>query len=533
MLLILKCQNRGLQVRFLPPNEFLIISGRDDNFVVPISEQDVKSNVLLPDAARHHARMLLEDANKELELIDCFDRSTGRESLITGRPGIVSRIQFYQAAVAPHRILPNEILGDIFLHCLPGAIRIPPGLDLPAAPFNVTRVSSRWRRVALGTPRLWSDIHIEYFLPSRAVRDTEIARQLIARSGNSSVSLTVALRWDNSNSTVLSDALRQLIVPHATRLKDLVLCDYGLLSCKHLLSLLPDSFKFDTLETVNLIFSDGQSWDVEFEAVVFPPAPHLRKFAYKQKGSASFYPSRFHLPWSQLTDICIVRDMCALEAHLMLGHCVSLVNCSLVIWGTFNLLNDDERATLRKLHQLPPTVVPNLATLLLDHTLDFTEFLRNLVPPCLASFRFGKHCISQKQSSSWGSVFVPFLMRAPRLTRLSINQAVPEDTVESILCAVPSLTTLAFLYGDEIPKATLELIAHGDLVPKLRNLRCYVVYLDPFVDMLEARWAASHSFTGIDEVFIDLDTNGGGANYLSRNRVGGLKAAGRNITLRG
>ncbi|KAF8874601.1 hypothetical protein BD779DRAFT_249504 [Infundibulicybe gibba] len=50
--------------------------------------------------------------------------------------------------------LPPEILGEIFLHCLPLGKR--GTFSTRHAPWLLTKVCRSWRKVALSTPLLWS-----------------------------------------------------------------------------------------------------------------------------------------------------------------------------------------------------------------------------------------------------------------------------------------------------------------------------------------------------------------------------------------
>ncbi|KAJ3756999.1 hypothetical protein EV360DRAFT_84430 [Lentinula raphanica] len=75
---------------------------------------------------------------------------------------ISSFIEAHRALMSPVRQIPEEVLAEIFLHCLPTdrnfAIR-----SLDEAPLLLTTICRDWRRVALDTPRLWSTLHV--YLP--------------------------------------------------------------------------------------------------------------------------------------------------------------------------------------------------------------------------------------------------------------------------------------------------------------------------------------------------------------------------------
>ncbi|KDR83081.1 hypothetical protein GALMADRAFT_56814, partial [Galerina marginata CBS 339.88] len=64
------------------------------------------------------------------------------------------------SALISLRRLPTDILGEIFLHCLPTYRN--PTLSALEAPMVLTRVCSLWRSVALSSPRLWARLHIPF-----------------------------------------------------------------------------------------------------------------------------------------------------------------------------------------------------------------------------------------------------------------------------------------------------------------------------------------------------------------------------------
>ncbi|KAJ7772986.1 hypothetical protein DFH07DRAFT_149032 [Mycena maculata] len=65
------------------------------------------------------------------------------------------QLRFVEAAIArPIFILPPEILGKIFMQCLPDDEFITP--DATTAPILLCGVCRQWRMVALATPQLFS-----------------------------------------------------------------------------------------------------------------------------------------------------------------------------------------------------------------------------------------------------------------------------------------------------------------------------------------------------------------------------------------
>ncbi|KAJ7446800.1 hypothetical protein FB451DRAFT_1375838 [Mycena latifolia] len=90
--------------------------------------------------------------------------------------------------LAPIARLPPEILADIFVRCIPGSVR---KLHSDLTWLNVTRVSSRWRAVALACPDFWSTL-----LFSRP-KWTPV---MLARSKMASLIVRVDLKKDHANS---------------------------------------------------------------------------------------------------------------------------------------------------------------------------------------------------------------------------------------------------------------------------------------------------------------------------------------------
>ncbi|KAK1228351.1 hypothetical protein PQX77_008604 [Marasmius sp. AFHP31] len=68
----------------------------------------------------------------------------------------------HTASRSPIQKLPDNILGRIFIECLPKTLL--PTRNLREAPLLLTAISCSWRKVALGTPDLWNAIYIHLLL---------------------------------------------------------------------------------------------------------------------------------------------------------------------------------------------------------------------------------------------------------------------------------------------------------------------------------------------------------------------------------
>ena len=112
---------------------------------------------------------------------------TGKQSVTAKRRGVLH----------PLRRVPNELLLTIFNTCVEAETdevrRRLPHSSLPYAPVNLAGVCTRWRRVILQTPQLWSYIHAPY--QSRSSSGDYIGKgrfeTFILRSQGSSIELTL------------------------------------------------------------------------------------------------------------------------------------------------------------------------------------------------------------------------------------------------------------------------------------------------------------------------------------------------------
>lgn len=80
------------------------------------------------------------------------------QQLLDKRDQIVVSMQVHQGLISCIRRLPSELLGEIFLRCLPPQPHIEP--DTTTAPLLLLAVCRGWRKVALGTPRLWCSLSV-------------------------------------------------------------------------------------------------------------------------------------------------------------------------------------------------------------------------------------------------------------------------------------------------------------------------------------------------------------------------------------
>ncbi|KAF9011529.1 hypothetical protein BDZ89DRAFT_963967, partial [Hymenopellis radicata] len=131
----------------------------------------LKGNNAPHDTERAQLRTFLDGAQGDLAEYDdkmellLKDMNDLREE----RDKLHSHIEDAQTVLHPIRTLSDDILHEIFAHCVPewGALEQKllnepdsaySSLNSSTAPWTLSQVCSGWRRVALSAPRLWSTI---------------------------------------------------------------------------------------------------------------------------------------------------------------------------------------------------------------------------------------------------------------------------------------------------------------------------------------------------------------------------------------
>ncbi len=117
----------------------------------PIDRRTVLSALASPKSDIQEIKDRIETLQEELN------------GLISRKEDLALKVAPYQALLSPFRQIPNEILKEIFIDCLPNEHT--PVIDIREPPLLLTQISSHLRQVALTTPRLWTAIRIPLVLP--------------------------------------------------------------------------------------------------------------------------------------------------------------------------------------------------------------------------------------------------------------------------------------------------------------------------------------------------------------------------------
>ncbi|KAJ7592873.1 hypothetical protein C8J56DRAFT_1127435 [Mycena floridula] len=139
------------------------------------------SSALPTGAERVYLNQLLDTSNHEISRL-----TTAIDELVLEREKLQSNVVAYKAVLAPIRLLPEDMLREIFVSCLPS--NKPANIAITDAPLLLGRICRSWRELALSTPELWASIHVHFLHPFDTIRVQRLcdeARAWIARSGTS------------------------------------------------------------------------------------------------------------------------------------------------------------------------------------------------------------------------------------------------------------------------------------------------------------------------------------------------------------
>ncbi|EDR04257.1 uncharacterized protein LACBIDRAFT_304790 [Laccaria bicolor S238N-H82] len=374
------------------------------------------------------------------------------------RCALSDEIEAHRALISPIRRIPFDVLGEIFVHCLPDGRNAV--MSSREAPILLGRICSAWRSIALSTPRLWASLHIptpmeisetgqvlaqpEPTFIAKMERRCEGAREWIGRSRESPISISICIpthvysyELQPSSMKTFEVAVAQILASsHRWRKVDFRATKD---SFTRLQQLAEDAVPL--LESLVIAGGSLRAWDplasdssgrwTKFSGLL--SARKLRKLSLSYlKEDLLSLPVR----WSQLTHLNLDLDIPAKFGRTSRGlrysdiikvlrRCPLLVSCGLSLESTaFDVL-------LQPDHELPlaeyTLTLPLLENLLLNLSGRWDEcHLKHLDLPRLRHFEIKfQETFSGSQASrpSW----VPFLSRNG-------------NSVKQLIIDIPSLT---------------------------------------------------------------------------------------------
>ncbi|KAJ7623900.1 hypothetical protein DFH06DRAFT_758118 [Mycena polygramma] len=117
------------------------------------------------------------------------------DQMVSKRDQLEESIDSHLALVSGARRLPHDILGEIFMACLPQGQY--PSLKRTESPWLISHICGQWRSQVLSMPRLWASLHIPRYTPFcrpyHRPPPAEAVMSWLGRSGNLPLSISCSI----------------------------------------------------------------------------------------------------------------------------------------------------------------------------------------------------------------------------------------------------------------------------------------------------------------------------------------------------
>ncbi|KAJ7026876.1 hypothetical protein C8F04DRAFT_1008707 [Mycena alexandri] len=415
-----------------------------------------------------HFRGLVDEGRLELAR---YDAEVGRieiilDELLLQRGSLARHVDRYKSVVAPVRRLPPELLIEIF-----GLCGHPCAADLNLLPLS--QVCSYWRRIAVGTPILWSHIDLDVALWRRSGLTSKTLLGRLDSSLQRGGSLPLTLQVDLQRDDPYDISIVKTLVKHSAR--------WRYLSFSGEL----ESLGFLTSVNVDLPLLESLSIsDVgEFEVVLnfFERAAGLRDFTFE--GDVSRIPTIHweHLQSFQYRDIGGVLDLSG-PLSLMCRLSAGAKFCAVLDTSSTDILFPDS-----------PQIVSNVGSFSLAlHIQPFHDHITGVLREIFGAITLPRvqHLTLHHQwytpAPTWNQAsFFDFASRSSlhtNLIQLDLRIIISEDELLQCLVVLPLLQHLTIadsehhgnpsLVTDHLLRRLAWISDENCLIPRLHSFTC-------------------------------------------------------------
>ncbi|KAF7299471.1 hypothetical protein MIND_00897100 [Mycena indigotica] len=396
-----------------------------------------------------------------------------------------SRVAALKYIVAPIRILPEDLLIEIFKRVVSGSQqRLDFGFDInirgiPACRFKevlcLSSVCNYWRRVLLATPHLWvMPMILNASNASSAYAETTAV--MLQRSFPHPVDILLHLRKPQH---AMSRKLIAVVVSSALRWSS-IKANFDIIP---FLQNAPKG-TLPHLSHVELDLQNAPAVQGNQSSSLFVDAPQLSLVSIDINGI-----SRLQLPWSQLRQLELIDEHHPLLVLEAIAQCTSATRLKLGCnaWRADHATSSGNVVSLPHLRELELDIGGGLT---------MTPIFALFAFPCLKSLEIKMDGISPLSLST---AFPSFLQRSPNLEKLEISDCdLDAGELSAILLNIPSLVSLE-LYGctscvdnSFFQRLTYHEAAPNPAAPCLRRINFEYVGDDfdeqPILDMIRSRW---------------------------------------------
>ncbi|PPQ68994.1 hypothetical protein CVT26_001928 [Gymnopilus dilepis] len=427
-------------------------------------------------------------------------------------------------APGPSRILPIELLSEIFLLCVDHRMDVRNTIQIP---LLLSSICSRWRDAAINNPLLWSRLYIALRGVGSASTSTSTSKHnnnkkekdkcaglvdaWLARSG--ACPLTIYVFWEEGPFADTHVVLEKLMA-HSERWKTMFFylpyrAFRAFAAVRNRLPMLTE-LSLGTDDDVSLPLPSGSASPSYFD--MFEIAPRLRSLE-----CVNFSPTILRFPWAQLEEIPLVSGNIADCLDILhRGSRLSKISVIFVEGGPAPSIGVGQHPRINHTHLTSLTIMSPPW----NEIIDLGPLFPHLTLPRLESLTLCN--LHSPRTFGAESQFTQFLARLHGLRTLHLRKtALPDDQLVEGLKHLTSLTSLIVLSsapgggrstragaGDGDGEADLTVTryllealtrnffssspADGMLLPHLRKLELTVSAaaareLDVFIDMLQSR----------------------------------------------
>ncbi|KDR71390.1 hypothetical protein GALMADRAFT_1345890 [Galerina marginata CBS 339.88] len=421
--------------------------------------------------------------------------------------------------------LPDPVLVEIFRCCLTSPAIVPsrPTDERERLMF----VCHQWRNLIVSTPGLWSSV---IFLPvasQTAGRLQNLAGTWLQRSQGVYVSVIFEtdLRRQGPQPTpqyVVYGAgafciVNTIILRCVSRIIALKCILATSATIRSFLTIPPG--RFFSLQYIDLTLTDHlnqlrsrfHTWEFSM-FTVFHQLPRLRDARFCTLNAMALNPDDFLLPWNQLTHLYLGTTFITPEVFLRIIHTSSL----LLVDGLFRI-KFTKPAGCTKFHaHVRGCRVPSAFPTAIAHRLKVLQLILHYPRQDIRMFQalrlpalFSLQIRVQDPKKGWelrlfrqlvGTIFrlryfslIPFVSpSAPQNSKSENKTKIPHRLIassemESLLTAIPTVSTLVMGQGLHLNSPTLKKIAQGVLLPFLEHLRLWSVSGGQVLEMVKER----------------------------------------------
>lgn len=443
----------------------------------PSRLQELMQNNIPPSKLeRDQMKKSIDDSKDYMILLDA--KITKTQAILQGllRERDEHITKSYRKVLAPVRRIPPEIVADVLIYSSPETSMLPPFRDEPT--LQLTHICSGWRKVALRTPQLWTNVTIHWpgftFRVYKSVIET-----WFYRATPLSLSVRIPQHPPVFKAGKTERDVIKLLCNYANRLREF---SFALPQpiIDPLLNLPAGSVKM--LESVAVYVNDEISsphdsdatddlmWE-DYDRRTFQDAPSLRYLTLGGQWDSSSIMKNLNIPWHNLTDLTFSMTpyewvaMSFYESPLLdvLQRCKTLRNCSLFVVGNQNYSWVQGSVRALALYQIRSLKLVGSMHM-------YRAFFRNLTFPSLENLEFD----SERTEPDCNFLF-KIVKSSPNIQRfVGKNLFMSSSEMETLLQFMPSLTEWVTIGAADrrilLGIRIVDMISNGILIPKLETL---------------------------------------------------------------